>query len=111
MLIPDDITLSYKEQQDITFGIFFEQWLFWFSLQMEFEWPGGKFYSLKTLHGFIFFPGEMITLNYKELTDFSFREFVVQFLPFLVGRNFSVSSLDYVETDAGTMIRMSNLIY
>jgi len=46
----------------------------------------------------------MIMLNYRGLKDFAFREFVAQLLPYLVGREFSISCLAYVDNDAGMKI-------
>jgi len=41
IFIADEIIISYKSIQGISFGVYFQQFVNWFAAQLEFNWPEG----------------------------------------------------------------------
>jgi hypothetical protein len=41
LLFSEEISFSFNEGESIEFGLFFEQYVTWFTTQLEFEWPAG----------------------------------------------------------------------
>jgi hypothetical protein len=57
--------------------------------------------SIKKIIFYVLITGDMIFLHFKRLENFEFRVFLIQFLPWIMGDGFSISSLVVIEESLG----------
>jgi len=107
MFILDEMRISYKMQDDIYFSYFYLQFMSWFAIQTEFDWPAGNFkynFLVEILIETHFIIDLMIELYVKDNIGISLRHFLVQFLPWLVSNEFIIINLSYDQNATGNYI-------